>query len=163
MTTIQEIRNEFIRIYEGLMTIRGLPIIFGRIIAVFLIEGKELTQEEIAKLTEYSISSVSRTLEQMIRAGIVRKTKDMNSKQFIYSMHMNIMDIVIGSIIEGNRSSRRILEEIDDLRKQSKLVKEDEKTRKQKKRLEDKIEELESSLKEMVEITEKLVEELKSR
>ncbi len=84
MNSLKEIKAEFVRIYEDMLRAKGLPTIFGRIIATLLLEGRELSHKEIAKLTGYSISSVSRTLDQLIGMGIVRKHKDASLKHFVF-------------------------------------------------------------------------------
>ena len=84
MNSLKEIKAEFAQIYEDMLRAKGLPTIFGRIMATLLLEGRELSHKEIAKLTGYSISSVSRTLDQMIRMGIVRKHKDASLKHFVF-------------------------------------------------------------------------------
>jgi DNA-binding transcriptional regulator GbsR (MarR family) len=84
MNSLEEIKAEFVRIYEDMVRAKGLPTIFGRIMATLLLEGRELSHKEIANLTGYSISSVSRTLDQMIRMGIVHKHKDGSLKHFVF-------------------------------------------------------------------------------
>ncbi len=84
MNSLEEIKAEFVRIYEDMLRAKGLPTIFGRIMATLLLEGRELGHKEISRLTGYSISSVSRTLDQMVRMGIVRKHKDASLKRFVF-------------------------------------------------------------------------------
>jgi len=81
MKSLQEIKAEFVQIYEDMLRAKGLPTIFGRIMATLLLEGRELSHKEISNLTGYSISSVSRTLDQMVRMGIVHKHKDVSEAQ----------------------------------------------------------------------------------
>jgi DNA-binding transcriptional regulator GbsR (MarR family) len=87
MQLIEEIKAEFIQIYEDTLRAKGLPTIFGRIMATLLLARRNLSHKEISKLTGYSISSVSRTLDQMVRMGIVHKHKDPSLKHFVF--HVN--------------------------------------------------------------------------
>ncbi len=84
MQLIEEIKAEFVQIYEDTLRAKGLPTIFGRIMATLLLARRNLSHKEISKLTGYSISSVSRTLDQMVRMGIVHKHKDPSLKQFVF-------------------------------------------------------------------------------
>ena len=49
MSSIQEVRDGFIRVYEDIMRAKGLPTIMGRIMAVLLLEGRELNHKEISR------------------------------------------------------------------------------------------------------------------
>ena len=80
MNSIQEIRAGFIRIYEDIVRAKGLPTIMGRILAVLLLEGRELDHKEISSLTGYSMASVNRTLNQLVNFGMVHKHKDAQKK-----------------------------------------------------------------------------------
>jgi DNA-binding transcriptional regulator GbsR (MarR family) len=88
MDPFERIKAEFVQIYEDMLRAKGLPTIFGRIMATLLLSRRNLSHKEISKLTGYSISSVSRTLDQMIRMGVVHKHKDTSLKRFVF--HVNI-------------------------------------------------------------------------
>ena len=88
MSSIQEIRAGFIRIYEDIVRAKGLPTIMGRVMAVLLLEGRELNHKEISSLTGYSMASVNRTLNQLVSVGMVHKHKDSLKKYYVF--HVNI-------------------------------------------------------------------------
>jgi DNA-binding transcriptional regulator GbsR (MarR family) len=88
MNSVQEIRAGFIRIYEDILRAKGLPTIMGRIMAVLLLEGRELDHKEISSLTGYSMASVNRTLNQLVNFGMVHKHKDTIKKHYVF--HVNI-------------------------------------------------------------------------
>ncbi|MDH5438853.1 MAG: ArsR family transcriptional regulator [Candidatus Bathyarchaeota archaeon] len=77
---------------------KGQPAILGRIMAVFLLEGRELSHKEISDLTGYSISSVSRTLDQMVRMGIVHKHKDASMKHFVFHVSVDFSEMLANSL-----------------------------------------------------------------
>ncbi len=97
MNSLEEIKADFVRIYEDIVRAKGLPPIFGIIMATLLLEGRELAHKEISELTGYSISSVSRTLEQMVRMGIVRKHKDASLKHFVFHVSVDFSEIAASS------------------------------------------------------------------
>jgi len=94
MNSLEEIKAEFVRIYEDILRARGLPTVFGRIMATLLLEERELSHKEISNLTGYSISSVSRTLDQMIRMGIVHKHKDASLKHFVFHVIVDFPEMI---------------------------------------------------------------------
>jgi len=98
MSSLQEIKAEFVRIYEDMVRAKGQPAIFGRIMAVLLLEGRELSHKEISDLTGYSISSVSRTLDQMVRMGIVHKHKDVSLKHFVFHVRVDFPEMLANSL-----------------------------------------------------------------
>ncbi len=97
MNSLEEIKAEFVRIYEDIVRAKGLPPIFGIIMAILLLEGRELSHKEISELTGYSISSVSRTLDQMVRMGIVHKHKDASLKHFVFRVSVDFSEIAASS------------------------------------------------------------------
>jgi DNA-binding transcriptional regulator GbsR (MarR family) len=123
MSSLQEIKAEFIRIYEDMVRAKGQPAIFGRIMAVLLLEGRELSHKEISDLTGYSISSVSRTLDQMVRMGIVHKHKDVSLKHFVFHVRVdfpemlaNSLETMIGVYEEKREEMKNLTQKVSALR-----------------------------------------------
>jgi DNA-binding transcriptional regulator GbsR (MarR family) len=98
MSSLQEIREGFIRIYEDIVRAKGLPTIMGRILAVLLLEGRELDHKEISSLTGYSIASVNRTLNQLVNFGMVHKHKDAQKKCYVFHMNIDFLEIFADSL-----------------------------------------------------------------
>jgi len=98
MSSLQKIKAEFVRIYEDIASAKGLPAVFGRIMAVLLLEGRELSHKEISDLTGYSVSSVSRTLNQMVRMGIVHRHKDVSLKHFVFHVSIDLNEMFANSL-----------------------------------------------------------------
>lgn len=113
MSSLRDIKTGFLRLYEDIFRRRGLPPIFGRIVAVFLLEGRELSQQEISEYTNYSISSVNRALDQMVQRGFLTKHKDARFlRQFVYKMNSDLKEMVAGSLEVVVRNSAVSIEEI---------------------------------------------------
>jgi DNA-binding transcriptional regulator GbsR (MarR family) len=98
MSSLQEIREGFIRIYEDIMRAKGLPTVMGRIMAVLLLEGRELDHKEIASLTGYSMASVNRTLNQLVNFGMLHKHKDPIQKHYVFHMRIDFFEMFAGSL-----------------------------------------------------------------
>jgi DNA-binding transcriptional regulator GbsR (MarR family) len=98
MDSLEEIKTDFVRIYEDIVSAKGLPAVFGRIMAVLLLEGRELSHKEISNLTGYSVSSVSRTLNQMVRMGIVHKHKDVSLKHFVFHVSIDLNEMFTNTL-----------------------------------------------------------------
>ncbi|MFX1571634.1 MAG: hypothetical protein ACFFB0_02715 [Promethearchaeota archaeon] len=120
MSYVEEIRSKFLQIYERIVDKRGLPIIFGRIMATFFLEGRELNQKVLSDLTGYSISSISRAVDQMIKMGILQKYKNPSREHFLYQMHLNFFDLAINGLqtwihqaVESKQEISNLIKSID--------------------------------------------------
>ncbi len=127
MTSIQEIKAKFTQIYEDMLRAKGLPTIFGRIMATLLLEGRELSHKEISKLTGYSISSVSRTLDQMVKMGVVHKHKDASRKHFVFHVSVDFPEMIASGMETMLRVYEAQREEIKKLTQKVSSLKSKEK------------------------------------
>jgi len=126
MDSLAEIKADFVRIYEDMVRAKGLPTIFGRIMATLLLEGRELSHKEISNLTGYSISSVSRTLDQMIRMGIVHKHKDASLKHFVFHACADFPEMIASGMETVLRVYEAQREEMKKLTRKVRSMKSDE-------------------------------------
>jgi len=70
----------------------------GRIMAVLLLEGRELDHKEISSLTGYSMASVNRTLNQLVNFGMVHKHKDAIKKHYVFHVNIDFPEIFADSL-----------------------------------------------------------------
>ena len=118
MSSIQDVKNEFIRIYEDILRKRGLSPILGRILAIFLLEGRDLSQQEVSMLSSYSLSSVSRALDQLVQMGALYKNKDPRAlRQHVYHIDVNLQEMVSSSLDAVIQNNMKSLEEVNKLAK----------------------------------------------
>ncbi|UCC57972.1 MAG: hypothetical protein JSW14_06320 [Candidatus Bathyarchaeum sp.] len=115
MNSLQEIRAGFIRIYEDIVRAKGLPTIMGRILAVLLLEGRELDHKEISSLTGYSMASVNRTLNQLVSFGMLRKHKDPVKKHFVFHASIDFSELFADSIEKMIRVYETQRDEVNEL------------------------------------------------
>jgi len=116
LSTLQEARKEFIHIYQTIASRRGLPTVFGRIMATFFLEERELSQKEISDLTGYSVGSVSKSLNHMGLLGLIRKRKDLSTNRYVYSMNVDFKDLAAGGLQAWVAGAEMSLDEIRRLR-----------------------------------------------
>lgn len=70
----------------------------GRVLAVLLLEGRELDHKEISSLTGYSMASVNRTLNQLVSFGMLRKHKDSVKKHFVFHASVDFSELFADSL-----------------------------------------------------------------
>ena len=163
MSSLQEIKAEFIRIYEDMVRAKGQPAIFGRVMAVLLLEGRELSHKEISDLTGYSISSVSRTLDQMGRMGIVHKHKDVSLKHFVFHVSVDFPEMLANSLetligVYGQKT-----EELKDLTQKVSALKSKGKEKAEIDRLQSTLRKFEKTLEFVEGILKTSIKELRSQ
>ncbi len=162
MNSLQEIKAEFVRIYEDMLRAKGLPTIFGRIMATLLLEGRELSHKEISNLTGYSISSVSRTLDQMVRMGIVHKHKDASLKHFVFHVIVDFPEMIASGMETMLRIYEAQREEIKKLTRKVRFLKSREKEKAEINRLHSTLEKVEKTIEFAEGIMKNTIKELRS-
>ena len=70
----------------------------GRVMAVLLIEGRELNHKEISSLTGYSMASVNRTLNQLVNFRLVHKHKDPVKKHYVFHSNVDFPELFVSSL-----------------------------------------------------------------
>jgi len=162
MNSLEEIKAEFVRIYEDMLRARGLPTIFGRIMATLLLEGRELSHKEISNLTGYSISSVSRTLDQMIRMGIVHKHKDASLKHFVFHVCADFPEMIASGMETYARVCEAQRKEIKKLTRKMRSLRSKEKEKDEINRLLATLEKLEKTIEFAEGIMKNTIKELRT-
>ena len=162
MSSLQEIKAEFIRIYEDMLRAKGLPTIFGRIMAVLLLEGRELSHKEISNLTGYSISSVSRTLDQMVRMGTVHKHKDASLKHFVFHVSVDFPEMLANGAETMVRVYEAQREKMKNLTRELSAMKSKGKEQDEINRLQATLEKIEKTIEFVEGITKNTIKELRS-
>jgi DNA-binding transcriptional regulator GbsR (MarR family) len=161
MNSLQEIRAGFIRVYEDIMHAKGLPTIMGRIIAVLLLEGRELNHKEISSLTGYSMASVNRTLNQLVSMGIAHKHKDPLQKYYVFHASISFPEMYASSTEKIMNVYQTQRNEIDNLTQKLIALESEGKKQAEIKRLRTVLENLDRILEATMGVLEKLVKELR--
>jgi len=162
MSSLEEFKAEFIQIYEDMLRAKGLPTIFGRIMAILLLEKHELSHKEISNLTGYSISSVSRTLDQMVKMGIVHKHKDASLKHFVFHVSVNFPEMIASSMETMLRVYKAQREEMKNLTQKVRSLKSKEKDKTEINRLQATLEKISETIEFVEDIMKKTIKELRT-
>ena len=163
MNSIQEIRAGFIRIYEDIVRAKGLPPIMGRIMAVLLLEGRELNHKEISSLTGYSMASVNRTLNQLVSVGMVHKHKDPLNKYYVFHVNIDFSGLFADIVEKMMRVYGTQRNEINDLTQKLNSLESEEKEQAEIDHLRAVLEKFDRILEVTMEVLEDMIEELRSR
>ena len=163
MSSIQEVRDGFIRVYEDIMRAKGLPTIMGRIMAVLLLEGRELNHKEISSLTGYSMASVNRTLNQLVNFRLVHKHKDPIQKHYVFHSNVDFPELFASGLEKMITVYGTQRNEINDLTQKLNSLESEEEEQAEVKRLRTMLETFDKVLEVTMEVLEDMMKELRSR
>jgi DNA-binding transcriptional regulator GbsR (MarR family) len=88
-------KEEFIELMADNSKVNGLDELTSCIIAHLYASPKELSLEEIAKRTKYSLSAVSTAMKFLERIGMVRRVRKQGSRKAFFYMEKNLMNYAI--------------------------------------------------------------------
>ena len=162
MNSVQEIREGFVRIYEDIMRAKGLPTIMGRIMAVLILEGRELDHKEVASLTGYSMASVNRTLNQLVNFGMVHKHKDALKKHYVFHVNIDFPGIFANSLEKMMKVYGMQRDEINDLLQKLATLEPDEKEQAEIDQLQRTLENFGKILEATIDVLENIIKELRA-
>ena len=163
MNSLQDIRAGFIRIYEDIMRAKGLPTIMGRIMAVLLLEDRELNHKEISSLTGYSMASTNRTLNQLVSMRMVHKHKDALRKHFVFHANVDFPELFADSIEKMVRVYETQRDEINNLIQKLNSLESEGKEQAEINRLRPMLKKFERVLEVAMEVLENMMKELRSK
>jgi DNA-binding transcriptional regulator GbsR (MarR family) len=163
MNSLQEIKAGFIRIYEDIVRAKGLPTVMGRVLAVLLLEGRELDHKEISNLTGYSMASVNRTLNQLVSFGMLRKHKDPLKKHFVFHTNVDFSELFADSLENMLRVYGMQRDEVNELTQKLNSLAAKENDQAEIKRVRNVLNKFNRVLEIAAEVLENMLKELRSQ
>ena len=91
-------REEFIGLMTDNMRVNGLDELSSKILATLFIETEEISLEDLAKKTGYSLSSLSTSLKLMEATGIIHKFKKPHSKKMYLKMENDMIQTMLNML-----------------------------------------------------------------
>jgi len=123
MNRIEDVKRQILLLWEDMAEARGFDRLLGRIICILIIEGKPLSQQEIAEKVEYSVPSISKALKTLVSLGSVRKAKKTGKRIILYYVEMHPSDILSGALMKWvltakamERRTLSILKELEEVK-----------------------------------------------
>ena len=135
----------------------------GRILAILLLEGRELDHKEISNLTGYSMASVNRTLNQLVSFGMLHKHKDPLKKHFVFHTSVDFSELFADSLENMLRVYGTQRDEVNELRQKLNSVGAKENEKEEIKRVRNVLNEFDRVLEVAIEVLENMLKELRSQ
>jgi len=86
-------RDEFKELIRDNVKANGMDELSSRLIATLYVSTKEISLEELAKKTGYSLSSVSTSLKTVERFGFIKRMRKPKSKKVYFYMEKDLMAV----------------------------------------------------------------------
>ncbi len=86
-------KEEFIELISDTQMSKGLGDLPSKIIGILFIEPEEMSLDELAKRTGYSLSAVCTDMKFIERFGIVKKLKKPKSKKIYFYMEKDMISM----------------------------------------------------------------------
>ncbi|MFP4045796.1 MAG: GbsR/MarR family transcriptional regulator [Candidatus Aenigmatarchaeota archaeon] len=152
-------REEFVDLVAEIQKMRGLDNLSACLVGELFVEPGELSLQELAEKTGYSLSAVSSSMKNLTDCEFIKRTKKPGSKKIYFHIEKSWMKNFLEVMSEKHRSIVEmvenkiptILEEYEDL--------EDEKSKREKEIIKRYYREIEA----MNDIFEKFIEEVRKK
>jgi len=121
-------KEEFIRLIYDINKSKGLDELTSKIISMLYVEPGEISLDELAKRTGYSLSAVSTTMKILSNSMLIKKFKKPKSKKIYFYMEKDVLPYLIDAMkktLENIETSKEKMPEIISKYKKTKANKED--------------------------------------
>lgn len=142
---------------------KGVNSAIAKIISEIFASPKEISIEELAKKTGYSLATVSNTVKFLEGNGIANRVKKPGSKKVYVNAQRDFMQVLIQSMNRNHEIAVRPLKQVlpELIKEQKQLIKETKKENK-KEQLKGELHVIEKHL-EQVELMEELIDHVVSQ
>lgn len=99
-------KNEFIELIAEINRLKGIDELTSKIIGILFIEPEEISLDELAKRTGYSLSAISTAMKLLVRSCLIKRSKKPKSKKVYFYIEKDMISLFMQTlkIIENNTS-----------------------------------------------------------
>lgn len=99
-------KNEFIELIAEINRLKGIDELTSKIIGILFIEPEEISLDELAKRTGYSLSAISTAMKLLVRSSLIKRSKKPKSKKVYFYIKKDMISLFMQTlkIIENNTS-----------------------------------------------------------
>ncbi|MGV8150108.1 MAG: GbsR/MarR family transcriptional regulator [Candidatus Woesearchaeota archaeon] len=123
-------REQFIEFMTDSMKLNGLNELSSRILATLFLETENISLEEVADKTGYSLSSISTSIAFMEQAGLIQKYKKPHSKKIYLKIENDMIELLLSMLKRKQertvKRSKEVLPSIIDAYKKTKSSKKEQ-------------------------------------
>ncbi|MEM4347245.1 MAG: winged helix-turn-helix transcriptional regulator [Candidatus Altiarchaeota archaeon] len=127
---MDKLNEEISKLMSNLWKPLGFSDSFCNIMSILYLEPYEISLEDLAKETNYSLASVSNTMKTLVNIGVVKKIRKPKSHKVFFYMEKDIVKLNIQKINFANEQIKQIIEVLPSIIKKHSNRQNNEKTKK---------------------------------
>lgn len=108
MTSLEEMEGDIASVWEDMAEGRGFNRVVGKVLFTLMVEGRPLSQNEIAEETGYSLPTISRALNTLVALGTGKKTGTPGSRLRRYRVEIKPQDLMISGLAKWLLDARNV-------------------------------------------------------
>jgi DNA-binding transcriptional regulator GbsR (MarR family) len=85
-----EDRENLLGTFGALFQARGMGEIYGRVFGALILSADAMTQDQISEYIGYSVPAVSGVLDELIRLGLVQRSRRQSSRKYFYTSKVDL-------------------------------------------------------------------------
>lgn len=98
------LEKDFLDLFQNIFRTYGLSDLCAKITALLYLEPDDISMEDLAKETGYSLASISNTMKILENSGMVRRVKKPKTKKIFFYMEKNLVKINIDKLRATNEN-----------------------------------------------------------
>ena len=109
---LSDVKEKLVVLWEQLAQARGFDLLLGRILAHLYMSEEPLSQKELSDKTDFSVPAISKTLDQLVALGGVKKFKKKGERTYYYSTVATPQQMIIAALskwVDDQKSMHREL------------------------------------------------------
>lgn len=91
---MEDIDRRFLELYQKIGSMQGMNSLFIRIFSILYIEPEEISMDEVAEKTGYSLASISNSIKMLETMGLVRKSRHPGTKRIFLYMEKDFNKLI---------------------------------------------------------------------
>jgi DNA-binding transcriptional regulator GbsR (MarR family) len=95
---LSDVKEKLVVLWERLAQARGFDLLLGRILAHLYMSEEPLSQKELSEKTDFSVPAISKTLDQLVALGGVKKFKKKGERTYYYSASATPQQMLIAGL-----------------------------------------------------------------
>jgi len=125
---MEDIDSRFLALYQKIGSMQGMNSLFIRIFSILYIEPEEISMDEVAEKTGYSLASISNSIKMLETMGLVRKNRRPGTKKIFLYMEKDFNKLTKQIMIKKQENIISMIKsEIPSIIKESKPISEKDK------------------------------------
>jgi DNA-binding transcriptional regulator GbsR (MarR family) len=99
MTNGKIVEEKIYSTFSDIASSIGYSPLHGKIIGVLLVGGEEMSLQDLARKTSYSVSMISLSLDLLELLGVIKKVKKTGDRNLYISLQGNLLECLKNAII----------------------------------------------------------------